>query len=175
VTLLALDGVAPVVPAGFFWVADNASIVGNVEIGEDVGVWFGAVIRGDNELIRVGRGSNVQDLCVLHTDPGFPLTIGEGCTIGHRAILHGCSIGANSLVGMGATILNGAVIGNNCLVGAGALITEGKTFADNSLIVGSPAKVVRELDDAGVERLRRSAAHYVLNARRFAEGLSPVR
>jgi carbonic anhydrase/acetyltransferase-like protein (isoleucine patch superfamily) len=175
VTLLALDGVSPVVPEGFFWVADNASVIGNVEIGEDVGIWFGAVIRGDNELIRIGRGSNIQDLSVLHTDPGFSLSIGAGCTIGHRATLHGCTIGQNTLIGMGATVLNGAVIGSNCLVGAGALVTEGKQFPDGSLIVGSPAKVVRELDEAGIERLRKSAAHYVGNARRFAAGLAPAR
>jgi carbonic anhydrase/acetyltransferase-like protein (isoleucine patch superfamily) len=173
-TLYALDTIAPVTPDGFFWVADNATVVGNVEIGEDVGIWFGCALRGDNEPIRIGRGSNIQELSVLHTDPGFPIVIGEGCTIGHRAILHGCSIGDNSLVGMGATILNGAVIGRNSLVGANSLVTEGKTFPDNSLIMGAPARVVRELDEARIERLRRSAQNYVRNARRFAAGLVQV-
>jgi carbonic anhydrase/acetyltransferase-like protein (isoleucine patch superfamily) len=172
--LLSLDGVSPILPAGFCWIADNAVVVGDVEIGEDVGIWFGAVLRGDNERIRIGRGTNLQEHCVCHTDMGFPLTVGEGCTIGHRATLHGCTIGNNSLVGMSATILNGAVIGDNCLVGAGALVTEGKTYPDNSLIVGSPAKAVRELDAAAIEGLRRSARHYVENARRFAAGMTPL-
>jgi carbonic anhydrase/acetyltransferase-like protein (isoleucine patch superfamily) len=174
VTLLALDGIAPILPAGFYWVADNATVIGDIEIGEDVGIWFGAVLRGDNERIRIGRGSNVQEHCVFHTDPGFPLSVGEDCTIGHRATLHGCSIGDGSLVGMSATILNGAVIGRGCLVGAGTLVTEGKSFPDHSLIVGSPAKLVRELDADAVARLRDSAQRYVQNARRFAAGLQPL-
>lgn len=171
-TLFALDGVAPTLPQGFCFIADSAVLVGNIVLDEDVGIWFGAVLRGDNDPIRVGRGTNVQDNCVLHTDVGFPLSIGAGCTIGHRAMLHGCTIGDNSLVGMSATILNGAVIGRNCLIGAGALITEGKHIPDNSLVVGAPGKVVRELDADAIAGLRRSAEGYVANARRFAAGLS---
>ena len=132
------------------------------------------MIRGDNEPIDIGAGTNVQEHTVMHTDPGFPLTIGDGCTIGHRAMLHGCTIGDNSLIGMGAIVLNGAKIGKNCLVGAGALVTEGKEFPDNSLIVGSPARVVRTLDEGAVAGLRASAAHYVENGRRFKAGLKEV-
>lgn len=152
------------------WLAPDVTLVGNVSVGRNVGIWFGTVIRGDNEAIVIGEDSNVQENTIMHTDPGFPLTIGKGCTIGHRALLHGCTIGDNSLIGMGAIVLNGAKIGKNSLVGAGALITEGKEFPDNSLIVGSPAKVVRTLDEASAERLRQSAAHYVANARRFSKG-----
>jgi carbonic anhydrase/acetyltransferase-like protein (isoleucine patch superfamily) len=173
VSLFTLAGKAPVLPAGFCWVAETASIVGDVTLEEDVSVWFGAVLRGDNEPIRIGRGSNIQDLCVLHTDPGLPLTVGAGCTIGHRAILHGCAIGEGSLVGMGATVLNGARIGRNCLIGAAALITEGKEIPDGSLVVGAPGKVVRELAEAEIAGLRRSAEHYIENAKRYARGLLP--
>lgn len=170
-TLFALGTSIPTVPTGFFWVAETASVIGNVALGEEVGVWFGAVIRGDNELIKIGPHSNIQDNAVLHTDPGFPLTIGQGCTIGHSAILHGCTIGNNSLVGMGATILNGAVIGQNCLIGANALITEGKQIPDNSLVVGSPGKVIRALSEKEISGIAASAQHYVANARRFSEQL----
>ena len=170
--LYDLDGHAPQTPGmGEWWIAPDAHLIGKVRIGFEVGVWFGAVLRGDNELIDVGAGSNIQEHCVLHTDMGFPLTIGENCTIGHRATLHGCAIGDNSLIGMGATVLNGAKIGNNCLVGAGALVTEGKAFPDNSLIVGAPAKAIRTLDARAVEGLTRSAQSYVANWRRFAQGL----
>lgn len=157
------------------WIAPDAKIIGRVKLARDAGIWFGSVLRGDNEPIIIGRGTNVQELCVMHTDPGFPLTIGEGCTIGHRAILHGCTIGDNSLIGMGAVILNGARIGKNCLVGANALITEGKDYPDNSLIVGSPAKVVRELDAGAVEGLKASAQHYVANGERFRKSLVHLR
>jgi carbonic anhydrase/acetyltransferase-like protein (isoleucine patch superfamily) len=153
------------------WIAPDAVLIGRVRLGRDASIWFGAVLRGDSEPIVIGAGSNVQDHTVMHTDPGLPLTVGEGCTIGHRAILHSCTIGDNALVGMGAIILNGAVIGANSLVGAGALVTEGKRFPERSLIVGSPAQVIRTLDDAAVERLRKSAAHYVENGRRFRAGL----
>ena len=171
----SLDGVAPQLDdPDSIWIAPDAQVIGRVVLGRDVGIWFGAALRGDNETIAIGAGSNVQELTVMHTDPGFPLTIGQGCTIGHRAILHGCTIGDNSLIGMGAIVLNGARIGNNCLVGAGALVTEGKEFPDNSLIVGSPARVVRTLDAAAVERLKWSASHYVANARRFKAGLKPA-
>ena len=146
-------------------------MIGNVTIGKDVGVWFGAVLRGDNEPIRVGARSNIQEGAMLHTDPGFAIEIGEDCTIGHHAIIHGAVIGENCLVGMGATLLNGVRLGRNCLVGANALVTEGKEFADNSLIVGAPARAIRTLDEAAANRLRLSAAHYVANYKRFAKGL----
>ncbi|GAB4067461.1 gamma carbonic anhydrase family protein [Ancylobacter sonchi] len=171
----ALDGIQPDLPAlGRFWIAPDAAVIGNIGLGDEASVWFGSVIRGDNERVSIGARVNIQELCVLHTDPGFPMTIGEDCTIGHKAMLHGCTIGANSLVGMGATILNGARIGRNCLVGAGALITEGKEFPDNSLIVGAPAKAIRELGPEWVERIGRTSAHYVRNWRRFAEGLKRI-
>jgi carbonic anhydrase/acetyltransferase-like protein (isoleucine patch superfamily) len=170
-----LDGVTPdLEDEASIWIAPDATVIGKVRLGSETGVWFGSVLRGDNETIAIGARSNIQELCVIHTDPGFPVTVGEGCTIGHRAILHGCTIGDNSLVGMGAIILNGARIGRNCLVGAGALVTEGKTFPDNTLIVGSPAKAVRELDEAAAERLKLSARTYVANAARFKTGLKPA-
>jgi carbonic anhydrase/acetyltransferase-like protein (isoleucine patch superfamily) len=172
--IYALDGISPEFEdRGSVWIAPGAAVVGRVTIGADVGVWFGAVLRGDGEAIHVGRASNLQEHVMVHTDPGFPVQIGEGCTIGHRAILHGCTIGDNSLIGMGATVLNGAVIGANSLVGAGALVTERKVFADNSLIVGVPAKAIRALSPDEIEGLRRSANHYVANQKRFAHGLSP--
>ena len=154
------------------WIAPDAVLIGNLRIGRDVGIWFGSVLRGDNELITVGEGTNIQEHTIMHTDPGFALTVGKGCTVGHRALLHGCTIGDNSLIGMSAVILNGAKIGRNCLVGAAALVTEGKEFPDNSLIVGSPAKAIRQLDDDAIEKLRWSAQHYVKNARRFMENLA---
>ena len=169
--LYSLGDSAPILPSGFHWVAESAEIVGKVILGEDVGIWFGAILRGDNEAITVGAGTNIQEHCVLHTDMGYPLTIGDGCTIGHSAILHGCTIGDNSLIGMGATVLNGAIIGRNCLIGAGALVTEGKQIPDNSVVLGSPGKVARELDATSAAMLRLSAAHYVENARRFARDL----
>ena len=157
-----------------YWVAPDANVIGSVTLGEDVGIWFGATLRGDNEPITVGSGSNIQEGVMVHSDPGFPATIGEGCTIGHHAIIHGCEIGDHSLIGMGATVLNGAKIGKNCLVGANALVTEGKAFPDNSLIVGSPARAIRTLDDTAVEALKRSAENYVRNWRRFAKELQPL-
>ena len=173
--LYSLDGTSPETPAeGEWWLAPDAHVIGRVRVGAEVGIWFGAVLRGDNEWIEIGARSNIQEGCVLHTDMGSPLKIGAGCTIGHRAILHGCIIGENSLIGMGATVLNGAKIGRNCLVGANALVTEGKEFPDNSLIVGSPARAVRTLDEAAIARLKVSAAHYVKNAQRFKAGLTPV-
>lgn len=159
---------------GSYWVAPGAQLIGDVAIGEGVGIWFNAAVRGDNEPIRIGARTNIQDGAVLHSDYGAPLSIGDGCTIGHAAIIHGCTIGDNVLVGMGATILNKAVIGADSLVGANALVTEGKQFPPKSLIVGAPAKVVRELTDDEVAGLRRSAADYVANWRRFAEGLAPL-
>ena len=160
--------------AGRYWIAPDAQVIGDVELGEDVGIWFGAVLRGDNDPIVIGAGTNIQDGVMVHTDPGKGVTIREGCTIGHHAIIHGCTIGNNSLVGMGATVLNGARIGDNCLVGANALITEGKSFPDNSLIVGSPARVIRTLDEVAIAGLRLSAENYVRNWRRFAADLHPL-
>ncbi len=165
-----LDDAAPNI-AEDAWIAPDASVIGRVLIGQKVGIWFGAVLRGDNEPIHVGDGSNVQEHVMMHTDVGYPLTVGAGCTIGHRAILHGCKIGDNSLVGMGAIILNGAEIGANSLVGAGALVTEGKTFPPNSLIVGSPARVARTLGEVQIDALRGSAISYQSNALRFKAGL----
>lgn len=170
-----LGETVPTLPAdGRFWVAPTASVIGNVVLGDDVGIWFGAVLRGDNEPMRIGAGTNIQDNAVLHSDTGKPLTIGAGCTIGHSAIVHGCTIGDNSLIGMGATILNGARIGANSIIGANALVTEGKEFPDNALIVGSPARAVRSLDDAAIEGLRASARHYIENWKRFAANLAPL-
>lgn len=156
---------------GRCWIAPTAVLIGRVVLEEDASVWFGAVLRGDNELIRVGTRSNIQEGCALHTDLGYPLSIGADCTIGHMAMLHGCTIGDNSLIGIGAVVLNGARIGRNCLIGAKALITEGKEIPDNSLVMGAPGKVVRQLDAAAAEGLRQSAAHYVENSRRFARDL----
>lgn len=174
-TLYALGTVEPTLaPNGECWVAPTAAVIGNVQLEKDASVWFHAVIRGDNERITVGQGSNVQDGAVLHSDPGFPLTIGINCTIGHKAILHGCTIGDNSLIGMGATVLNGARIGKNCLIGANALIPEGKEIPDNSLVVGMPGKIVRELPPEHAASLTRSAEHYAANWKRFAAGLKPL-
>jgi carbonic anhydrase/acetyltransferase-like protein (isoleucine patch superfamily) len=170
--IYALSGHEPnLPPPGTYWVAPDAHVIGKVTLSADVGIWFGAVLRGDNEPIVIGAGTNIQEGAMLHTDPGAPVTIGKGCTIGHHAIVHGCTIGDNSLIGMGATVLNGAKIGNNCLVGANALVTEGKEFPDNSLIVGSPARAIRTLDEAAIEGLRRSAEKYVANWQRFARDL----
>jgi carbonic anhydrase/acetyltransferase-like protein (isoleucine patch superfamily) len=170
--IYALGGKTPQTPPpGRYWLAPSATVIGEVEIGEDVGIWFGAVLRGDNEPILIGRRTNIQEGVMVHTDPRFPVLIGEGCTIGHHAIIHGCTIGDGTLIGMGATILNGAKIGRNCLVGANALVTEGKEYPDGSLIVGAPAKVIRELDEAAIQGLRRSADNYVANWQRFARDL----
>ena len=157
------------------FVADSAEVIGRVTLGEDSSVWFGAVLRGDTETLTIGRNSNIQDLSVLHADVGCPLTIGENVTVGHQVMLHGCTIGDESLIGIGAVVLNGARIGRNCIVGAGALVTEGKEFPDGSLIVGAPAKVVRPLTEAQIAGLKASAAHYVNNGRRYAAGLKRIR
>ena len=168
-----LDGLAPQI-ADSAWVADSAQVMGQVSLGEDVGVWFGAVLRGDSAEIRVGRGSNIQDASVLHVDAGQPLVIGENVTVGHQVTLHGCTIGDESLIGIGAVVLNGARIGRHCLVGAGALVTEGKEFPDGSMIIGSPAKAIRQLSPEQIEGLRKSAEHYIHNARRYKAGLRRV-
>ncbi|WP_395351395.1 gamma carbonic anhydrase family protein [Variovorax sp. UC122_21] len=171
--LYELDGVAPQLGDGA-WVADSAEVMGRVTLAENANVWFGAVLRGDTEAMTIGRNSNIQDLSVLHCDIGCPLTVGENVTVGHQVMLHGCTIGDNTLIGMQAVVLNNAKIGRNSIVGAGALVTEGSEFPDNSMILGSPAKVVRTLDEAAAVKLRQGAEHYVKNARRFAAGLKKI-
>jgi carbonic anhydrase/acetyltransferase-like protein (isoleucine patch superfamily) len=156
------------------WVADNATVIGNVRLEAGASIWYGAVLRGDNDLIHVGRGSNVQDGSVLHTDDDFPLSIGADVTLGHQVMLHGCTIGDGSLVGIGAVVLNGARIGRQCLVAAGAVVTEGKEFPDRSLIMGAPAKVVREISPEQAHRIARGAGHYVDNAARHRSGLRRI-
>jgi carbonic anhydrase/acetyltransferase-like protein (isoleucine patch superfamily) len=170
-----LDGVAPEFPAdGQYWVAETAVLIGRVRLRSHASVWFGAVLRGDNEWIEVGERSQIQDNATLHTDPGFPMVIGRECVIGHKVMLHGCTIGDHSLVGMGAIMLNGSKIGNNCLVGAGALITEGKSFPDNSLIVGSPARAVRTLDDKARAMIAGGADVYVRRWQDYAKNLKRI-
>ncbi|MEM1047647.1 MAG: gamma carbonic anhydrase family protein [Pseudomonadota bacterium] len=170
-----LDDLIPDLPAADrYWVAPTAVLIGRVRLKPDASIWWGAVLRGDNEWITIGDRSNVQDQCMLHTDPGFPLTVGTNCTIGHSVILHGCTVGDNSLIGMGATVLNGAVIGRNCVVGANALITEGKSFPDNSLIIGAPARVARTLDDEAAAGFSSAAARYVENWKRYAGGAKEI-
>lgn len=170
--IYSLDGITPQFPAsGDYWVAPTAVLAGDIVLEDEASVWFGAVLRGDNERITIGRRSNVQDGAVLHTDMGYPLRVGADCTIGHRVVLHGCIVGDNTLIGMGATVLNGAHIGRNCLIGANALIPEGKTIPDNSLVVGMPGKVVRTLDSKAIAGLTASAAGYVGNWRRYYAGL----
>ena len=171
--IYAIDGVAPHI-AATAWVADSAQVMGQVELGEGASVWFGAVVRGDTDRITIGAGSNIQDASVLHADAGQPLLLGERVTVGHQVVLHGCTIGDESLIGIGAVVPNGAKIGKNCLVGAGALVTEGKEFPDGSMILGSPAKAVRQLTPAQIEGLRQSARHYTDNARRFRDGLQKI-
>lgn len=171
--LYELDDKIPQV-ADTAWVADNAQVVGEVVLGEDSSVWFGVTVRGDTAPIVIGAGTNVQDGSVLHADEGMPLVLGERVTVGHQVVLHGCTVGDESLIGIGAVVLNGARIGRHCLVGAGALVTEGKEFPDGSMILGSPAKAVRSLTPEQIEGLRRSAAHYVENARRFRKGLKKI-
>lgn len=168
-----LDGMVPQVDSTA-WVADSAEVMGRVDIGPEASVWFGCVLRGDTESMTIGAGSNIQDLSVLHADFGMPLTIGKNVTVGHKVMLHGCTIGDESLIGIGAVVLNGAKIGKNCLVGAGALVTEGKEFPDGSMIVGAPARVVRQLTPEQIEGLRQSAQHYIDNARRFRATLKRV-
>lgn len=168
-----LDGVAPQIDATA-WVADSAQVMGAVQVGAQASIWFGTVVRGDTETIRIGAGSNIQDACVLHADVGKPLVVGADVTVGHQVMLHGCTIGDESLIGIGAVVLNGAKIGRHCLVGAGSLVTEGKEFPDGSMIMGTPAKVVRQLTPEQVESLRWSARHYRENAERFRRGLRRI-
>ncbi len=171
--LYAIEGKQPVIGTDV-WVAPSADVIGDAHLGNEASVWFGAVIRADNTPIIVGTRSNIQESAMLHSDPGAPLTIGADCTIGHHAVLHGCTIGDNVLIGMGATVLNRAVIGAGCIVGAGALITEGKSFEPNSLIVGSPARAVRTLDEKSAAMLKASAQHYVEKSKAYAAGLTRV-
>lgn len=168
-----LEGVSPRI-ADSAWVADSAEVMGDVVLGEEVSLWFGVVARGDTAAIRIGAQTNIQDLSVLHADVGMPLTIGSGVTVGHKAMLHGCTVGDDSLIGIGAVVLNGAKIGKGCLVGAGSLVTEGKEFPDGSMIMGTPAKVVRQLTPEQLQGLRDSARHYVANAQRFKTSLHKI-
>ncbi|PCH80033.1 MAG: gamma carbonic anhydrase family protein [Hyphomicrobiales bacterium] len=173
--LYQLDDQSPVVPeADKYWVADDAHVIGNIVLNDDVGIWFGSVLRGDNEKISIGARTNIQEHSILHTDMGYPLVIGEGCTIGHRAILHGCTIADNSLIGMGATILNGAQIGRYCIIGANALVPEGMVIPDYSLVVGIPGKIIRELGTEIENMLESSATNYVQNWKRHAKNLKKL-
>jgi carbonic anhydrase/acetyltransferase-like protein (isoleucine patch superfamily) len=170
-----LDGQAPEFPDdGRYWVAETAVLIGRVRLKRDASIWFGAVLRGDNEWIEIGERSQIQDNATLHTDPGFPMVIGANCVIGHKVMLHGCMVGENSLIGMGAILLNGSVIGKNSLVGAGALVTEGKTFPDNSMIVGAPARAIRTLDAKMIERIAGGAEIYVKRSQQYAKGLKRI-
>lgn len=174
-TLYVLDGVEPELPEdGDYWVAPSADVIGKVKLESGASVWFGAIVRGDNELITIGEGANVQDASVLHTDPGYPLVLGKNVTVGHRAMLHGCVVGENSLIGMGATVLNGAVIGKNAVIGAGALVAEGKTIPDNALVMGIPGKVVRTLSKEEAATMAYAGPHYVENQRRYRKGLKAL-
>ena len=173
--LYQLGDYAPELPAdGDFWIAPNASVIGQVTLGKGASIWWGSVLRGDNEPITIGARSNLQEHCVLHVDPGFPLVIGEDCTIGHKAMLHGCTIGDGTLIGMGATVLNGVKIGRNCLIGADALLTEGMEVPDGSLVVGMPAKVKRALSPQAIAGLARSAKKYVWNKDQFKQKLTAL-
>jgi carbonic anhydrase/acetyltransferase-like protein (isoleucine patch superfamily) len=172
-TIYALDELLPAIH-DTAWVADSAQVMGDVVLDANVGIWFGAVLRGDTERLHIGEGSNIQDQAMVHADKGFPTRVGRDVTVGHQAVLHGCTIGDGSLIGIQAVVLNGARIGRNCLVGAGSLVTEGKEFPDGVLIMGSPAKVVRELTAEQIQRLHLSALHYQANARRFAAGLRAI-
>lgn len=173
--LYALAGSTPKTPEpGRYWIAPDASVIGKVEIGEDVGIWFGAVLRGDNEWIEIGEGANVQDNSTCHTDPGFPLVLGKNVTIGHNVIIHGCIVGDGALIGMGSVVMNGAKIGAGSIVGAGSVITEGKEFPANSLIIGAPARVIRTLDADQAAKAARPAQSYQRNGPRYAKGLKKI-
>jgi carbonic anhydrase/acetyltransferase-like protein (isoleucine patch superfamily) len=170
-----LDGQRPDLPADErYWIAESAAVIGTVRLKRDASVWYGASLRGDNEWVEIGERSNIQENCILHTDIGFPLTVGAGCTIGHSVILHGCTIADASLIGMGAIVLNGVKIGRHCLVGAGAVVTEGKEFPDNSLIVGAPARAVREVNEKILQLIAESADFYVNNWQRYRKGLKKI-
>src|SRR5438067_8410846 len=173
--LFEFEGQAPdLPPADRYWIAESAIVIGRVRLMAEASVWFGSVLRGDNEWIEIGERSQIQDNATLHTDPGFPMVIGANCVIGHKVMLHGCIVGENSLIGMGAILLNGSKIGKNSLVGAGALVTEGKTFPDNSLIVGAPARAIRTLDEKAVAMIARGADIYVQRSQQYAKGLKRI-
>jgi carbonic anhydrase/acetyltransferase-like protein (isoleucine patch superfamily) len=170
-----LDGQAPDLPGeGNYWVAETAVLIGRVRLKPEASVWYGAVLRGDNEWVELGTRSQIQDNCTLHTDPGFPLTVGDDCVIGHNVILHGCTIADRSLIGMGAIVLNGAKIGQNCVVGAGSVVTEGKSFPDNALIVGAPARAIRTLDDKAAAMIRAGADNYVQRWKHYSKALKRI-
>jgi len=171
VSVYSLDQSVQLPEDGNCWIAPNATVIGNVRVGSEASVWFGTVIRGDNELIDIGARTNIQEGCVLHTDPGYPMTLAEGVTVGHMVMLHGCTIGARSLVGIGSIILNGTTIGEECLIGANTLIPEGKTIPPHSMVLGSPGRIVKTLDDAAVARIAATADRYVENWKRFRERL----
>jgi len=173
-SLYSIDGIQVELPQdGEYWIAPNAVIIGKVKLGKLSSVWFGAMIRGDNDLIHIGNRTNIQDGSVLHTDKGFPMEIGEGCTVGHMAMLHGCTIGANTLIGIGSTILNGARIGKNCIIGAHSLVPEGKEIPDNSLVMGTPGRVMRDVSDEQADELKELSQHYVDNLVRYNKGFAP--
>jgi carbonic anhydrase/acetyltransferase-like protein (isoleucine patch superfamily) len=173
--IYAIDGEAPELPSdGRYWIADSAAVIGRVRLDTDASVWFGAVLRGDNEWIEIGERTQIQDNATLHTDPGFPITIGDNCVIGHNVVLHGCVIASKTLIGMGAILLNGAKIGRNCMVGAGALVTEGQEFPDNSLIIGTPARAVRGIDEKAAHEIARGVDIYVKRWQRYAQGLTRI-
>jgi carbonic anhydrase/acetyltransferase-like protein (isoleucine patch superfamily) len=173
--IFELDGQRPDLPQdNRYWIAETAVVVGKVRLLTDASVWFGSVLRGDNEWIELGARSQIQDNATLHTDPGFPVVIGDDCVIGHNVVLHGCRIASNSLIGMGAVVLNGAKIGPHCLVGAGALVTEGKEFPERSLIVGAPARCVRTLDDSAAREIAQAADIYVKRWQHYAKGLKRI-
>ena len=173
-TIYSLNNISPSLPDGDFWVSETAQLIGNVTIGNNTGIWFGAILRGDNEPIYIDEDTNIQENTVIHVDKGACVKIGSGCTIGHKSIIHGCRIGNNTLIGMGSIILNHASIGNNCLVDAGSLVTEGRIFPDNSLIIGSPAKFKRELTNDEVEQNKWSAQHYINNFKEFKKSLNKI-
>ncbi len=174
-SVYAFEGVSPTLPGeGRYWVAPSAAVIGKVTLDEDVSIWFGAVLRGDNEPIRLGARTNIQEHVMIHTDPKFPCTVGPDCTVGHRAILHGCTLGANTLIGMGAIVLNGARVGDNCLIGAGALVSEGREIPDNSLVLGMPGKVVRQVTEDQIAMIKRGVASYAAKWKRFAAGLKEI-
>lgn len=173
-SLFTIDNIAVELPgADEYWIAPNAIVIGQVRLKKHASVWFNTIIRGDNDLIEIGERTNIQDGCVLHTDKGYPMIISDGCTVGHMAMLHGCTIGPNTLIGIGATLLNGSKIGANCIIGAHALITEGKEIPDNSLVMGSPGKIVRQLSDEDAEHLKHLSRHYVDNSARYRKGFAP--
>jgi carbonic anhydrase/acetyltransferase-like protein (isoleucine patch superfamily) len=174
-TVYSLDGKAPVLPSEInYWRAPNATVIGNVVLKNNASIWFNVTVRGDNDPIEIGENTNIQDGSVLHTDVGMPLIIGKNVTVGHMVMLHGCTIGDNSLIGIGSIILNGAKIGRNCLIGANSLITEGKEIPDNSMVMGAPGKVVRQISEAQIQMLTGSALHYVENWKRYDKGLITV-